>query len=162
MMIYIFLFEVGIVSIVNYKRYSFNSLYLLYDFILMYGYIKKEDAKMCFTAVFIITILYGLYLFTYRRKDITLIMNTRNYNGQINAIQKYFVRNHILVEINSEQVNRAYVKLKNISAYEVKPIIKEIRLFLKTSYKFRYRNIFDIIAFMLLVVLTIYLFYLTY
>lgn len=161
-MIYIYLFEVGIVSIVNYKRYSFNSLYLLYDLILMYGNINKEHVKMCFTTVFIITILYGLYLFTCRRKDITLIINTRNYNGQINAIQKYFVRNHILVEINSEQVNRAYVKLKNISAYEVKPIIKEIRLFLKTSYKFRYRNIFDTIIFMLLVVLTIYLFYLTY
>lgn len=169
MIIYISLFEVGILPIVNYKRYQLNFLFLLYDLVLIYGYmyemyggIYKDYLTMCFIVVIISTILYGIYLFAYRRRDITLIINTRNYRGQINEIQEYFIRNNILVEINSEQVNKSYVKLKNISTYEAKPIIKDIRLFLKTSYKFRYTNIFNIISFMLFILLTIYLFYLTF
>lgn len=100
-------------------------------------------------------------MFTYYRKTITLVINTRNNCNQIDNIQKYFNRNNILVEISNVQVNKVYVKLNDFTANEVKSIIKEIRLVLKKSYKYRYTNIFYIMNFMILIVFTVYLFYLT-
>lgn len=161
MLIYITLFEATILPCVNYKYYKFNFLFFSYDLVLIYGSRYKNYVIMCFTAVLVITILYGIFIFTYYRKPITLVINTRNNCNQIDNIQKYFNRNNILVEINNDQVNKVYVKLNDFTANEAKSIKKEIRLVLKKSSKYRCTNIFYIMNFMILIVFTVYLFYLT-